>query len=69
MTPAETRDDENILHVATLSGADVRYSTVDEYILLQLRVDGGEEVWVRFTRANFTSFARYLGDEVQRLEQ
>jgi len=67
-TIEEARDEANVVHVATLSGAQVMLNKKDEYVLLQLRTFHDEDVWVRLTRENFIGLAQYLSDEAQRIK-
>ena len=63
MTP-----DEKTFIAPTLTKADVRYSLVDEYILLRMDTEH-DQTWWRLSRENFIGLAQYLSDEVQRMRE
>jgi hypothetical protein len=60
--------DEKTFHAPTLTRANVRYSIVDEYVLLRLDT-ANEQTWWRLTRENFIGLAQYLTDEAHRLRE
>ena len=60
--------DEKTIYAPTLTKADVRYSIVDEYILLRLDT-AEDQTWWRLSRANFLGLAEYLNDEAHRLRE
>jgi hypothetical protein len=60
--------DEKTIYAPTLTKADVRYSIVDEYILLRLDT-ANEQTWWRLTRENFIGLAQYLTDEARRIRE
>ena len=63
MTP-----DEKTFIAPTLTAAEVRFSIVDEYILLRLDT-AEDQTWWRLSRQNFIGLAQYLSDEVQRMRE
>ena len=62
-----TPDDKTFI-APTLTKADVRYSIVDEYILLRMDT-ANDQTWWRLTRENFIGLAKYLTDEAHRLKE
>ena len=60
--------DEKTFYAPTLTRANVRYSTIDEYVLLRLDT-ANEQTWWRLTRENFLGLAEYLTDEARRLRE
>jgi hypothetical protein len=60
--------DEKTFHAPTLRKADVRWSVVDEFILLRLDT-ADEQTWWRLSRENFIGLAQYLSDEVRRMRE
>ena len=63
MTP-----DEKTFIAPTLTKAEVRFSIVDEYILLRLDT-ADDQTWWRLTRENFVGLAEYLNDEARRITE
>ena len=62
------RDDNKTFYAPTLTKAEVRFSIVDEYILLRLDT-AEDETWWRLSRANFLGLAQYLNDEARRITE
>ena len=60
----EPQRDDKTFYAPTLTKAEVRFSIVDEYILLRLDT-ADDQTWWRLTRANFIGLAKYLNDEAQ----
>ena len=60
--------EDKTFYAPTLTKADVRYSLVDEYILLRLDT-ADDQTWWRLTRENFRGLAEYLNDEVRRMRE
>jgi hypothetical protein len=60
--------DEKTFIAPTLTRANVRFSIVDEYVLLRLDT-ANEQTWWRLTRENFIGLAAYLGAEAHRLKE
>jgi hypothetical protein len=60
--------DEKAFIAPTLTKADVRYSVVDEYILLRLDT-AHDQTWWRLTRENFIGLSEYLAAEVRRIRE
>jgi hypothetical protein len=60
--------DDKTFYAPTLTKAEVRFSIVDEYILLRLDT-ADDETWWRLSRANFLSLTEYLNGEARRLRE
>lgn len=63
----QLRDDKT-LHAPTLTSAEVRFSIVDEYILLRLDT-ADDQTWWRLSREKFIGLAQYLSDEARRMRE
>ena len=73
MAIKQLRDDiatpaEKTFYAPTLTKAEVRFSIVDEYILLRLDT-AEDQTWWRLSRENFIGLAQYLNDEARRLRE
>ena len=55
-------------HAPTLTAAEVRFSIVDEYILLRLDT-AYDQTWWRLSRENFIGLSEYLNDEARRMKE
>ena len=60
--------DDKTFYAPTLTKAEVRFSIVDEYILLRLDT-AEDQTWWRLSRANFIGLTEYLSDEASRLKE